>query len=197
MFDTMIQVTISDPPPEGPLPMVETATPEPRTEAFELYKGVLTFYSDYFCASLNGDFEEAHNKHIHLSSEDLDFETFRMVRGWLYTRIVHHNGIDGEGLSYTIIIKLWAFADAYLVPMLKNVCIDLIEKKLGTLSQAPSNQDILLIYSLSSKSSSIRRLAVDMLPLFEDVLAWLREFSDGWPPEFFFGPCGGALDPVS
>lgn len=152
----MIKVTIMDPPREDP-------PEESRTETFELHKGVLVFYSDYFRASLDGDFEEAHNKHIHLSSDDVDFETFRIFRGWLYTRVIHDNGKDGKDLSYTTIVKLWIFADAYWVPMLKNLCLDLFAQRYGKHHIWPSTFQISLIYAASSEDSSIRRFIVDLM----------------------------------
>lgn len=192
MFDKMIRITIADRSPANiedessghptPAPL-----PESEKKTFEVYRGVLVFYSDYFRASLEGGFREAVEKHIELNSDDVDVSTFNLFKCWLYTRKIQKDGLGETGLGSLSICKLWIFADAYLTPLLKNHCINL-------LCQQFAEQDWLtvetidFVYSHTMESSSLRKYFVDN---FVDVCDRAPSFlgqakAEEWPNEFLY-----------
>lgn len=193
MFDTVIRVTISDPLPGSRTSSTHSSTKEAAaavsaSATFEVHRGILTFYSDYFKASLDGDFSEAHNKHVELSSESVAPKIFRMFIGWVYTRRLRNkSGSEEERLPYMEIIRMWIFADAYLVPLLKNHCINLLYWGFAVSWHSFDPPHIYLAYSNTTATSALRRALVDILLVTcVNTNGWIKKITTlhQWPNDF-------------
>lgn len=89
---------------------------------YSTYKGLLSFYSEYFEEKVNGKFKEAADKKLILDGKDPDI--FAIFYGWLYTGELRQDGKVGTDLSSTTLVKLWIFGDEHLCPLLQNEAMD-------------------------------------------------------------------------
>lgn len=71
---------------------------------FEIRKDILTFYSGYFAAALNGRFTEAEENVCRLPEEDPMI--FEMFQHWIHTRTLYESTLDPSILmSYEVSVK--------------------------------------------------------------------------------------------
>lgn len=89
---------------------------------YSTYKGLLSFYSEYFEKAFNGRFKEAADKKIILNGKDPDI--FAIFYGWLYTGELRQGGKVGPDLTFTTLVKIWIFGDKHLCPLLQNDAMD-------------------------------------------------------------------------
>ena len=142
MFDTLINIEVG-------------SGDEKRT--FEVYKGVLCFYSSYFRAALDGRFIEAQEHRVKLSTEDP--KIFKMFRHWIHTRCFFESTIAPSTLlSFRIIADLWIFGDAHEVPMLQSEVANVMLEKVRQSRNFPSIVDLTYICDNTIESSPLRRL---------------------------------------
>ncbi|KAK4540191.1 hypothetical protein LTR36_009689 [Oleoguttula mirabilis] len=141
--------------------IIEVGTGDTK-RTFEVFKGVLCFYSAYFSSALNGRFRESTEGVIKLPTEDpLIFDLFHH---WLFTRRLFDSTLEPSSLlDYRTIAKLWIFADAHLVPLLQNTIADIFAEKMMTSVTAPDSQTIDFIYENSSQGSLLRYTVVQSI----------------------------------
>lgn len=95
---------------------------------FYAHRGLLTFYSGYFKAALEGGFAEAQSGVIKLETEEPSvFEAFIT---WLYTRKACAKVINPDTACehYELVVKLWIFANRRDIPLLMNEMVDSLHR---------------------------------------------------------------------
>lgn len=143
-YDTMVRVIVG---------------PELAKETFEVYKGVLSFHSDYFRSALNGRFCEAQSGTIRLPTDEA--ATFMYFKNWMYTREFQTSDQpDWEALDFEEIIRLYLFADCRRIPALANACITLLHQKIHQ-TWLIHTDSLPLIYENTLEGSLIRRFTID------------------------------------
>lgn len=127
---------------------------------FEIYKGVLKFYSGYFQLALKnieeGRFVESVENMITLPDEEL--EVFKAFKTWLYTRKLPEPNRGSSGI-YLMLVKLWCFGDRRQIPLLQNECVRIITVGMKTFNIVPT-ASLEFIYEHTLVQSPIRRLIV-------------------------------------
>lgn len=128
--------------------------------AFYNHSGLLSFYSTYFDAALNGRFKESKTGVICLATEDP--ATYSRFEKWLY-----HGSLPDLDLDHTrppdflSVIDLWLFADSHGVPLLANTCIDRLRDLIVAHWVLPTGE-MRYIYSHTLPISPLRRCVVDI-----------------------------------
>ncbi|KAF2481679.1 hypothetical protein BDY17DRAFT_325197 [Neohortaea acidophila] len=141
--------------------------PEATKRTFQVFKGVICFYSGYFATSLNSAFREAHNHVVRLPTEDPLL--FAYFHHWLYTRTFFDSSLDpAVALDFDTLARLWVFGDAHDIPMLQNEVIDILRRKMDSKTFF-SAEVIAYIYDNTVESSTLRHLVKQTL---KDWLGW-------------------------
>jgi hypothetical protein len=138
--------------------MVGTGT---NTKTFHVHRVLISWYSGYFKAALNGGFAEARSGVIKLEIEEpAVFESF--VK-WLYTQKARRDAITSANYDeyFQSIVKLWIFADRREVPLLMNEMIDFLHQSMVAVWVLPG-RPITEIYDNNTEGSTLRRMVVDM-----------------------------------
>ncbi|KAK5740373.1 hypothetical protein LTR17_004636 [Elasticomyces elasticus] len=105
-------------------------------KTFKAYKGVLSFYSSFFDAALNGQFLEAREGIIKLPTESPAI--VEMFVHWANTRRFCEDGKDPtEVISYDTLAQLWVFGDAHEIPLCQNAVCDAFALKLYQAKDLP------------------------------------------------------------
>lgn len=132
-----------------------------NTKTFYVHRDLLSFYSGYFEAALNGGFAEAGSGIMKLETEEpAVFEGF--VK-WLYTAKARTDEITKQnaGEYFKSIVRLWIFADRRDVPLLMNEMIDSLHRSVVAIWIIPNNS-VKEIYDNTTEGSALRRVLVDM-----------------------------------
>jgi len=87
-------------------------------KTFQVYHGVLCFYSEYFKNLLNGEFREAGCKALEVTV--CTANEFQMFYDWINTGEFGREGVDPSD-----IIGMYRFADYFAIPMLHNRCVEM------------------------------------------------------------------------
>ncbi|KAI7171003.1 hypothetical protein KC343_g14054 [Hortaea werneckii] len=154
-----------------------------ESKIIKVHKGVLSFYSGYFRAALNGNFLEASQSGIKLPTEESN--VVELAVAWMYVRRLNvdfeHTKRADTGL---LLCKLWAFADRRQIPSLANVAIDYLRSHVLTLWYRPTHKMIQYAYANTSANAALRRFLV----FFIAVTCNRSSFNDqversGWPQE--------------
>jgi hypothetical protein len=135
----------------GEIAKIEVGNGDKR-QTFHVHKGLLSFYSGYFRAALEGPWTEPSSGVINLETEDpLVFERFFL---WLYT-----NRITDDTLkkTHTIIIDLWLFADCRNIPLLMNEMINALHLRIANSWMLPLDC-LNTIYMSTTEESALRRM---------------------------------------
>lgn len=160
MFDTLIQVNVGSSSEEG------------ATErTFEVFKGVLCFYSGYFATCLNGRWKEAEDQVGPLPDEEpLIFDLFV---NWIHTRLFYDSTLEPHVLmDFAALAKLWVFGDAHDIPMLQNEVVDITLRKIRKSKTVFTRDAIEYIYDKTVEFSMLRTLLCDVLfSLFPETKA--------------------------
>jgi hypothetical protein len=148
-----------------------------KKQTFRVHKGLLSFYSGYFRAALEGSWTDSNSDVINLDIED-PLVLGRLVL-WLYT-----NKITDESLmsNYTIIIDLWLFADRRDIPLLMNEMIDALHLDMADNWTMPTGR-VSDICENTHSGSALRRMI--MWSIFRTFDATLLDASGVklWPQE--------------
>lgn len=152
---------------------------------FHAHHELLTFYSGYFRAALNGAFAEAQSGVIKLESEEpAIFEEFVV---WLYTKKTRMSQTKAETNGrnhYFPCVKLWIFADRRNVPLLMNEMIDQFQKSVVWCWHLP-NSVIREVYQNTTEDAALRRMIVDMYKCIAGKGLTEREYEE-FPKRFLF-----------
>jgi hypothetical protein len=128
---------------------------------FQMHRGLLCFYSEYFRKLLDGPFKEGGSNSHTLSEVSRD--TFNMFYSWVYTSVVaDSDGTADADLDYDMVISLYAFADFHIVPDLKNRALELFWLHLLRSWVAPTTVTPHL-YRDTPEGSFLRKLHVDLM----------------------------------
>lgn len=150
----------------------------PSKKSFHSHKGVLSFYSGYFAAALNGNFAESKCGVVHLPDEDP--KIFELLVNWLYTRRLPDPPKSGD--LFTTLSELWILADRREIPMLANAVLNAIRDETTRLWKVPT-VDLPKIYKDTMESSGLRRLAVHLIASTSGPRIITDENKAKWPVE--------------
>lgn len=134
-----------------------------KKHTFYAHHDLLTFYSGYFRAALDGGFAEAQSGVIKLDVEEPTiFQDFVM---WLYTNKARADESDDMlkkncATHYLSCVRLWIFADRRDIPLLMNEMVDELQKTLARTWQYPDNV-IKEVYENTVDDSLLRCMVVD------------------------------------
>lgn len=154
---------------------------EERT-VFVAHEALLTHYSDFFRAALNGKFKEAADKRITLADEDpVVFECFVH---WLYherfpDKVRDKKGElqawkDATGLwEADLLVNIYLMADKYSIKELGNEAInELLLNFRDRDRQIPSANTVLKVFDCLPPDSTMSKFLVAAFGTFEDS-GWL------------------------
>lgn len=131
-----------------------------NTETFEVYKGVLKFYSGYFRAAIAnieaGRFAEAEDGVITLAEEEP--RLFAVFKGWLFGRKLH-DSLGAMPVVPTTLCELWCFGDRRQIPLLQNEAITALHRWIVETNMCPTAQ-LEYIYTNTCEDSSLRRFVI-------------------------------------
>jgi hypothetical protein len=128
----------------------------PEKKAYVMHKDLLTFYSDYFRAALNGSFEEATEGKISLPDEREDL--FDIFNQFIYSRVIADE--KGHELNWDVLVGLWLFGDKYIIPSLQNSAMDAIMKRACVRNTTPTSQ-VNNIWEHTTPSSPLRKYILE------------------------------------
>jgi hypothetical protein len=126
-------------------------------ESFTVHKGLLCFYSSYFQAAFNSVFVEGQTDEIDLSEEE-DADVFKRFVFWLYRGTFDRD----EAWSFEQKIRLWAFGDRRIVPLLQNLVLDEIRSEIVQTATVPTEK-LDFLYKSTAPDASLRRFAIDVI----------------------------------
>ena len=128
-------------------------------QTFYVHRDLISFYSGYFKAALNGGFAEAKTGVIELKSEEPP--VFEGFINWLYTQKARKDKITkGNSREYLLsIAKLWIFADRREIPLLMNEMVDCLQQSVVAAWVFPEST-ITEIYNNTTEGSGLRRMVV-------------------------------------
>lgn len=179
----------------------------PSDKIFRLHKGVLRFYSGYFDRALGGGFLEAKNGVVNLETEDASI--FEMFQYWLYNRRFHpvcqtmsalYTSLRGwppvspfadlatqlqdaesdvKDTPWAQLAQLWVFGDAHEVPMLQNVVVGLIHKKVISTWVVPTGE-VDYIYSNTLVGSKLRLYVTAIIGNTGDAQSKMQVKDEGY-----------------
>jgi len=130
-----------------------------KQKTFEIYKGLLSYYSDYFRAALNGRFSEAQEGVISLPTEDA--EIFGYFKNWVYThKLTTGEESDLKALAEQTIRRIYVFADRRQIPLLGNECLNLVHSKIAD-TWTLSHGDVPYLYEHLLPGNGLRRFMID------------------------------------
>ncbi|KAM0716544.1 hypothetical protein Q7P37_007989 [Cladosporium fusiforme] len=150
---------------------------EEQKRTFYVHKGLLSFYSGYFRAGLNGSWTESGTGHFKLEDEEVDvFERFVL---WLYARKIEDNTLKS---SSNVIIRLWLFADRRDIPLLMNEMINRLKRNIVETWSLPTHS-LDLVYENTLPGSLLRRMIIDAMSKICGRSMLVHEEFDRWPKE--------------
>ena len=137
-------------------------------KTFNIYKGVLVHYSDYFRNALKGCWKEGQDNIIELPDDDP--EVFRVFQYWLFSRRLYHEettladkqDVEEVPLSYGHIVNIFLFADRRGIKELANEALDSLRAKVCQKWEHSADY-FQTIYENTLKGSPLRRFVVDYL----------------------------------
>jgi len=147
-------------------------------QIFHLHKGVLSFYSKYFDAALNGRFKEAKLLVLELATESVS--TFEHSVTWLYARQLPTSGPLRN--RYQTLCELWAFADRREVPMLMNATVNGIRDETARTWQVPDTT-LHFVYEATVPTAHLKRLIVMLLSRHGGSSMLRADLHERWPEE--------------
>lgn len=165
MFDKIVAITVGEAPS--------------AKKVFPVHKGLLCYYSGYFDKALNGRFKESKQASVKLPTEDV--ETFQLFIGWIYTRRFDTD----DGLDYSAMCQLWAFADRREVPALMNIMIDQIRSRVVATWMVPS-ANLAYIYENTTEDAGLRRLVVELISVTCGPSLLDASTLEGWCEQAFW-----------
>ncbi|KAI7329280.1 hypothetical protein KC315_g6234 [Hortaea werneckii] len=154
-----------------------------KSKTIQVHRGVLSFYSGYFRAALDGNFAEASKGVIKLSTEK--FDVVELAVTWMYVRKLD---VDFEGKYFfdtgLLLCELWTFADRRQIPLLANVAIDHLRSHHLMHWYAPSLEMIRYSYANTPANAALRRFMVFFLTVIGSSHIFKKIGGDfEWPQE--------------
>lgn len=134
-------------------------------QVYTVHKGLICHYSSYFRGALEGRFREAKSRTITLPSEDK--EGFRVFFSWIYTGRLYDAETDAGDKTWTpayALFRGYVFADAKIIPTLKNVIIDRLMDLKCSRNCIPTSQ-MPYVWSNTTEGDKLRQLFIDWLTM--------------------------------
>ncbi|KAL9121217.1 MAG: hypothetical protein Q9187_002226 [Circinaria calcarea] len=147
---------------------------------FELHKGLLMYYSEYFRGAFNGSFKEAEENTVHLPEEKV--EVFKLVNSWLYTRHLADTLEKETSLAFGLLLGVFLFGERRIVRLLQNDTIDIIIRKC-TENNKISPFIVKAAYENTPTSSPIRKLLVH-IAVHRSNPDFPSKHSENYPKEY-------------
>lgn len=127
---------------------------------FEVFQGVLCFYSGYFEAMFSHPWQEGQHQSMQLRTEDPYIVDF-FVHG-IHTRHFYDSTLEPYLLmDYLTLSRIRIFADAHDIPMLQNEVMDLLQQKLRCTVSFFSTEEIEYIIETTNPNAELRQLVID------------------------------------
>lgn len=128
--------------------------PGESSKVFQVYRGVLCHYSDYFKAMLNSGCQEGGSDSLTLDA--VDPPVFQMFYDFMNTGSL----IVNEASKWEVIINAYIFAEYHLAQAFKNNVIDLYFASTAGTWSTPSVETWSRIYDDTSEGSLLRKFQV-------------------------------------
>ncbi|RDL36028.1 uncharacterized protein BP5553_06640 [Venustampulla echinocandica] len=146
-----------------------------RKQTFLVHKQFICFYSSYFNAAFNGEFQEGQTQTLEL--ENVFPSLFAIFVNWIYTQKIVAD--DNYAPTLFSLIQLWILADRLLVPKLQNKILGQLEIRRA--DNVPfSGETLASFYNHTVTGSPLRRY----------LAAWCSngieckiKLADGYPQE--------------
>ncbi|KAF2276943.1 uncharacterized protein EI97DRAFT_466515 [Westerdykella ornata] len=140
----------------GPIVSVTVGKAEMQ---FHIHRGLLTYYSSYFKATLSQNWKEGKENAIKLPDDNP--EAFKVFFHWVDTGCLYGAlGPNGKiPLGYQLICETYVFADARIIPQLCNACIDALWQTICQEWTFPTPQ-LQYIYDNTTSQSNLRKFIV-------------------------------------
>jgi hypothetical protein len=109
LYDTMMSITVG---------------PDGAEKEYQVYRGLLCYYSDYFDRLLNGAFKEGGSKSLRL--KNITVEVFQAFYYWLNTGVVDCSIAPSTSASkhWKKVIEVYVFADYHQARAFQNAIVD-------------------------------------------------------------------------
>lgn len=151
---------------------------------FLLHRELLTYYSPFFSATLDGAFAEGLSQVVKLKEERL--EIFEFFVHWLYTQHLEDAGLYKDGRpTYFNLLELYSLADRLLIEKLRNDTVDKIAQLAEATNSVLTPSDTYILYDTirPGADAPIRRLVLDLFA-FKRTDNLLANHPDDWHPLF-------------
>lgn len=176
-------------------------------KVFAVHETLLTHFSEFFRAALNGNFKEAMDKRITL--EDEDPATFECFVHWLYYQKLPDTVLDGNGaplidwMSATglnesdFLVHVYFLADKYSVRELCNKATTELLNRIRYGCTFPSAKTVLKVFDSFPSESAMPRLLIEAFGMYGEssCIAENEEFFQNAP--FFQALMGCVMDRCS
>jgi hypothetical protein len=178
---------------------------EGMDKTFQVYKGLICHYSEYFRAAFNGRFTESNGVSKLPNSEYFGFATFFnwMMEGKLSMNVdeLAQNRLKVvEG-----VFEVYIFADAHIIPALKNAVIDVCIESFAKSWSMPSAKAVNQVWRNCPEGDGMHELLVDFVTKSNNVIKWNNmslkseaffpeRTRDQYPAGFLFKVCKTLVD---
>lgn len=154
---------------------------EDNRETFSTHRELLSFYSPYFRAMMNGSWEEAKTNIINLTADEPHI--YEIFQNWLY-------GIDldldpPQARDISLMLRLWIFGDKVQVPGFQNAAIEGLRFATNEPPRVVRRSDVAAAFENSGEGSPLRKFIVDLYVWEGSLPGLMRKFLDESYPKAF------------
>lgn len=153
----------------------------PEKEEFQVHKELLCTSSLYFRATFDGGFREAKAQTIEWPEEDP--KIVKIFQLWLYSGMLDFDAKNLDESAWFTLIDLYAFAEPYHLPALKDSVMDILISYLVQGSYEIPLPAFNKAYSVTSPKAPLRQLLID-LAVHRGTRSW--ELDESADPEAGF-----------
>jgi hypothetical protein len=122
----MVTIILSSKP--EPADASNMTSVQPQNHNLLIHKDYICYYSPFFDAAFNGNFQEGQTQTIEF--HDVDVTAFGVLSDWLYTQKITDS--EDKLPDLTTLGRVWILGDRFLIPKLQNMAMDAICDKLYT-----------------------------------------------------------------
>jgi hypothetical protein len=99
---------------------------QPQNHNLHIHKDFICYYSPFFDAAFNGNFQEGQTQTMKF--DDVDVTAFGVLSDWFYTQKITDS--EDKLPDLTTLGRVWILGDRFLIPKLQNMAMDMICDKL-------------------------------------------------------------------
>jgi hypothetical protein len=175
---------------------------EDSAAKFLVHGGLLSHYSAYYRARLEGRFEDGPTADGELVLPSSDLEGFEAFFSWLYTGRVCDNmdKLRGGAVPFwDALLPIHLFADLRCIPALKNAVADIVIDDFSTRFILPDAAIVNCIYANTVKSDRLRKLTVDIHTKSDTETSEVfnDDGEDRYPKDFLYNVCQQSVGSVN